>query len=599
MSSLTIATVGLAKNDKDTMDRNNKRRETIAQLREALNHAWSHAEQTDREATAASSDPPGSASESQSETERARVAAQRKWDHLRKETRMPKEMFIEWPSNTGGRLVRNNLPPQSLWAPEATRLNAKRRRYTWKKLAIQELSVGLLIHDLIQHVALAKFSKSAYRILKPLSPHILEIAAFDVEKIARQRLELLENINTLENIHINSPDGNMIKEDIRRNHIGIPSYYQDADGDFHQICKQMNDGVEQLFQPVIQGNEREKALAVAKICHNLLVSTASPDLRTFNLLLSGFTVWRASDLIDSVIASLRASKIRPNETTCRLILEHYIRQNRPDSFSRFVAKMRGINGGLMLADPNVQVNVASEGRLVRDPVKINKVYQKVYPTPLVFSSLINGVLHFAGFDRALDIYYELKNDGWGLPVLGLTKLLADCVRRGDWEGGAYVWEEINSIKDDSRKEDMARAYHHMLILCSITGNTVAFNQVLNELVKRGHDRFAIITAAMKTARSAQYKKSYLAPAWAADNLMIAVSDYIADAKSAEQPEEIDATEDELSLDMASEFGPDGALENVTSHQSCHPSAGQHSDAKEAWSDWVEREFGERPKDPEL
>jgi hypothetical protein len=125
----------------------------------------------------------------------------------------------------------------------------------------------------------------------------------------------------------------------------------------------------------------------------------------------------------------------------------------------------------------------------------------------------------------------MKADGWGLAVPELTRLLGDCIRRADWEGGTYVWEEINSIKTKAKPSYVARAYHHMLSLCSVTGNTVAFNQVLNEVAKRGFDQKAIIKAAMKTTRSAQYKKDNLAPAWAADNLMIAVSGYLNEAKA--------------------------------------------------------------------
>jgi hypothetical protein len=246
--------------------------------------------------------------------------------------------------------------------------------------------------------------------------------------------------------------------------------------------------------------------------------------------------------------------------------------------------MRGVGDALMLANPNITVNEASQGRLVR--FNEDKVYQHVYPTPIVFSALLSGVMKFAGFDRALDIYYEMKGDGWGLDVPGLTKLLGGCVRRADWEGGLYVWEEINSIKTTAKPRDMASAYNHMLSLCSISGNTAAFNQILTDLSRRGFDRKAIIDAATKTTRWAQRKKEHLAPAWVADNVLIAVADYMNEAKSSDQVSMSDVAEGDDA--MFTQHGPDLAqdveLDKV--------------DKKEMWASWVEHEFGERPKDPE-
>jgi hypothetical protein len=248
--------------------------------------------------------------------------------------------------------------------------------------------------------------------------------------------------------------------------------------------------------------------------------------------------------------------------------------------------MRGLNDALMVANPNITINEASQGRLVR--VNEEKIYQKVHPTPMVFSSLITGVMRFAGFDRALDIYYEMKADGWGLDVTGLTRLLNDCLRRADWEGGLYVWGEISSIKARVKHHDMAKAYSNMLSLCSITGNTVAFNQILNDLSKGGFDRGKILAAATKSTHVARKKKEYLAPAWVADNVMIAASAYINDFKSVEF--EAEAAPEMMDDDntMFSQHEPDvvGDIEHNT------------TDTKEVWASWLEREFGERPKEPE-
>jgi hypothetical protein len=348
----------------------------------------------------------------------------------------------------------------------------------------------------------------------------------------------------------------------------------------------MNESLQKLLDNVPNGNAIKEAVVLAKICHNLLVSSASPDLQTFNTLLVGFRRWRRRKLIDRVIPAFTYCKLRPNEITCREILNHYAsaRHGHPDDFSRFVAKMRGIGDSLMLANPNITINEASQGRLVK--VNSNKVYQKVHPTPMVFSSLITGVMRFAGFDRALDIYYEMKADGWGLDVQGLTRLLNDCLRRADWEGGLYIWGEISSIKARVHHHDMAKAYTQMLGLCSITGNTVAFNQILTDLSQEGFDRNKIFGLAMDHVQIARKKKQYFPPAWVADNVMIAASAYVRDLKPQESTAALDAVDDDDTAFSNHEPDTIGHVEHNT------------ADTKEVWASWLEREFGERPEDPE-
>jgi hypothetical protein len=582
----TVFAAGLTLDAKAKWDRNRQWEDAFVQLQEALN---SPAQVTTRSRNAAETktDPVDNAAHD--ERQPAQLdAAIHVWEDLRFDSRLPGAEAPTWPANTGRDLVPHNLPPQSLWAPDTLRLTAMRRRHTQKKLAMQELVTGFLIQNLIRHADLTRFLHSARNVLDRLSPQIRDIISSSDAEIDAARMAFLADMDRLHLTDVNSSFEQIAKARVNVPQSSVPSYHQDADGDFYEICKQMNHGIAQLLRQREKGDDRGTALAIAKICHNLLVSTAAPDLHTFNTLIAGFTLWRRSDFIDDVIAAFFASKTRPNELVCVQILNHYSKQSRPDDFTRFVAKMRGVGDALMLANPNININEASEERLVR--VNDNKVYQKSHPTPMVFDALINGVMKFAGFDRALDVYYEMKADGWGLAIPGLTRLLADCIRRADWEGGAYVWEEINSIKTKVQPSYVAKAYQHMLSLCSVTGNTVAFNQVLNEVAKRGFDQKSIINAAMKTTHSARYKGDTRAPAWVADNLMIAVSGYLKDAKPP------NTTSDDLPLD-------DTDLEDVTcSPQPLDkPSSAQvgdnPADTKEAWSSWVEHEFGERPKDP--
>jgi hypothetical protein len=516
--------------------------------------------------------------------------AQIAWDDLHLDF-MSGNTSPEWPANTGQELVRNNLPPQSLWAPDALRLTAMRNRHTWKKLAMQQLSTGLLIHRLLRQVKLPRHVQSGESQIAELLPQLRKVVFFTEAQRQEARRQILEAMEKLHLTDVNNAVGDIADVMPRLDQPAIPRYVQDADGDFHHICHQMNEGIRQILYSIRPGNDKTMAFAIVKICHNLLVSTSAPNLHTFNLMLSGFRRWRRPQLTDAVIAALYTHKIRPNEVTCSEVLHHYTVESRPDDFSRFVAKMRGVDDALMLANPGITINEASHGRLVR--VSEQKVLQKVHPTPMVFGALIHGVLRFAGFDRALDVYYEMKADGWGLDAQALTRLLRDCVRRGDWEGGLYLWEEINSIKIKIKARDMTQAYYNMLSLCSITGNTTAFNQVLNEVARRGFDRKSIIDAATKTVRWAHKRGEgeYLAPAFAADNVLIAVSDYM-NGTTSHTAEAGTTIDDDMSLQH--DFEMDG-IESSTKVSKLEQTPVTSS---EAWASWVEHEFGKPPKRPE-
>jgi hypothetical protein len=226
---------------------------------------------------------------------------------------------------------------------------------------------------------------------------------------------------------------------------------------------------------------------------------------------------------------------------------------------------------------------------------------------MVFGALIGGVMKFGGFERALEVYFEMKADGWGLDLAGLTRLLGDCVRRADWQGGLYVWEEINSIKDVAMPRDMAPAYEFMLSLCSVTGNTSAFNQLLKEVARRGFARHNILSGALRRTRWAQAKKESLAPAWAADNLLIAVSSFVKDLKETDPSATPDFSIDDL-MYGAPVIESDDTLpiDNLSDWDDSAPGEGpglqvseqRPTDQTETWASWVEAEFGERPKDPD-
>ncbi|KAL1599778.1 hypothetical protein SLS60_007582 [Paraconiothyrium brasiliense] len=496
------------------------------------------------------------------------------WDLLHADARSNGPSLLDWPASTAPNPgPRYNLPPQSLWALERVRLKALRNRQIRKKLAIQELSICLLIHHLLGH---SRAYLSSDDDLASLSPHISSVAHLTPHERQKVKREILANLRAVQTTRKEEWPEDEMSIRLDPQFKAEPQYFQDNDGDFYHITEQLNVAIKKLFEEYHDKRKSPEhvAIATAKICHNLLISSAAPNLQTFNILLTGFQKLEQPRLVDDVIKGMYVCRIRPNEITCAAILDHYTETQSPAEFSQFVAKMRGVSDALMMARPDITVNAAGGGRLVR--ISESRVYQKVYPTPMVFHALMYGVLKFAGFERAMDIYYEMKEDGWGLDVRGLSRLLDDCLHRADWQGGLVVWEEIANIKGRVNHDVLTKAYAQFLSLCSVAQKPAAFNTVLSDVVTRGYNRKAILKSVKEMTGAVRPKKGYLAPAFTADNLLIAVSDYMKSGEAAEAE----------TAPFFEETDPSSSQDDAQSQEE------GIAEQADPWDAWVEHELGE-------
>ncbi|KAH7114274.1 hypothetical protein B0J11DRAFT_445569 [Dendryphion nanum] len=499
------------------------------------------------------------------------------WDLLVFDSRFPGDPIMEWDVNTGAPLIRHNLPPQSMWSYDHVRTKALRMRHSRKKLAIQQISTVVMVRRLFSRAGtrayylMSKQEQASTDFLDRLSPilrDLLSMSSKDYHNTEKQLLSILAQLQ--QQSSEDHEARKLLLINCRKNHTAIPHYWQDEDGDFYAIGKQMNDSIKDIFRDSERPNgSKDLSFAIAKIGHNLLVSSVAPDVHTFNLLISGFKRWRLPDLVDEVLPALDACKIRPNEMTCAIVLDHFAQSNRPEQFSSFVARMQGVKNALSLARPDINVNEVGAGRLIR--ISEDKVYQKVYPTPLVFNSLMLGALRFAGFDRALDIYYEMKKDGWGLDVLGLTHFLVDCIERRDWQGGLHIWQEINNIKFQAKRSHVAKAYSNMLTLCSVTENKSAFNQLLSEIVRLSYNGKEIVDLARIFEEKIRGQQRFRTHGSLKFEVSDAISSYIADTKG---PEKAVVLED-------------------TAEPYAEPTAKPAKlDPEDAWAVWMLHELGE-------
>lgn len=390
----------------------------------------------------------------------------------------------EWPTNTGPELNRLHLPPQSLWAGPVARRKAVSRGWSKKKIRTMDLSMAKLVVKLLLHghtdgVPITTNTDSVSSALGPYAARHTDQLKAAVEEI-ETRLEAIK-------LEVPWAEGRF-----QSAHIAYPYYRQDDEYQYHSICEGMNKAIITLFQENAAGRLNFKSLML-KIGHNLLISSAPPNLDTYNILLTEFAKRREATLVDDVFVSFRETHMRPNEMTCATLLEHYTDRNDFASFNKLVRLMRCDGDSLMTAQPNVRISSAGANRLRR--LRNGKITQAVHPTPMVYDALMHGLLKFAGFRAALEVCAELNIDGWGLSAVGLEYFLRDCTVKRDWNSGIAVWAKLKQMhaksKQRRRREGVQErlkidTYLKMLRLCQVCQKEAEFKEVFNEAVEVGY-----------------------------------------------------------------------------------------------------------------
>ncbi|KAG9519931.1 hypothetical protein KCV07_g4521, partial [Aureobasidium melanogenum] len=380
-----------------------------------------------------------------------------------------------WPANTGADLYRPFVAPSSIYAKPFHRERALATRWTTKKIRTTELAVDKLILRMLLHLDDLGFRNDIGTVVPTSCSDF-----FGASTSHLKALLLYTNSQHMEATTFPDPFAQV--NDLPRQHKYGVTYRQDALGEFHLTAQHLNSALGQLFEKKKSGQLAYEEL-VAKIAYNLYISSAPPDLDCWNTLLCGFMDCGDIFLVNPTLNAIRNANVRHNEITIRATLKYYIMVNSPDRFVTFVDRVRGLGNGLMLAKPAVNINDSGRPRLI---LKDNgKIVQKPYHTPGVFETIVQGVLHFAGFDVALRICKDMRREGWGLSIRGLTPLLDDRARNADYKVGCQIWDLIKMLQAESKAKGnqerlFARTYSAMLRLCSTSNDMARFDEILRE-----------------------------------------------------------------------------------------------------------------------
>nr|OQO19646.1 hypothetical protein B0A51_13557 [Rachicladosporium sp. CCFEE 5018] len=409
-----------------------------------------------------------------------------------------------WPINTGPPLQRHNLAPESIFASPTRRSQNDKRAWSAKKVEIIGISIDLLqLRTLLTLHDLGYLEQALVTVPVNYAKHLTSYGSATALRIR----ELQDDLRAVWKCAPSLEGYKRSDSRVPLNSLGgVP-----GQGRTYEPPSDLNRSLETVFRQHKRYHISTVEL-LAKMSYTLSQTTSPPNLDTYNTLLLGMSHVNLPEVSRYIITSLTLSQLRPNEVTISAILDNYTKHDDSPGFLRYVEKMRGKHNGLSLARPDIKITDAGKSRLRPKEGEPDKIIQLPYPTPRVMSSLISGLLHFAGFDTALGLCKSFSQEGWGICMAGLSSLLRDCAARNDWAAGKSVWEQSQGLAAQSRaqrREEQEKiplnAFSAMLRLCLGSGEQRIYEQVwgiaVNDHGIEGQKLRGVVNSGLKRAES--------------------------------------------------------------------------------------------------
>jgi hypothetical protein len=275
----------------------------------------------------------------------------------------------------------------------------------------------------------------------------------------------------------------------------LPSYKIGHIIDERKARGHLHKTIKELFLKWDPGSSLE--LLIAKICYNLLVTTVSPSVTTYNILLGSLTRLNQHELGQHVIDSFfMDSKYKPNSTTVCLFLEHYAAKKDYKGFRWIVKRM------VVLDHNNMRLKMRRIDTLKQNPrnqqwaltnavvQRDNVLHQVFLRNGILFDALIKGYMELEALPQVLGqacaaIYHDLLSpqtfyclvkwlDKGESSFQAARKLLGAFVKR---------WMDEN-VPTEAMVDDRFRwAMYRLIALCGDIGIHCVFPRPLSRQFK--------------------------------------------------------------------------------------------------------------------
>jgi len=197
--------------------------------------------------------------------------------------------------------------------------------------------------------------------------------------------------------------------------------------------KSLNQSITTILTTEVSNPENVDSM-VAKICYNLLISSAPPSINTYNIMLIHFTRLQQHHLAQAVVDSFfEDSRFRPTSCTVAAILDHYAATGDRAGFDSVIHHMRGVAGDMRLRRRHINALVDPKTQLWAQQWNIthrnSHLIAKVPRNPLIFNSLILGSLRVVGVKRAAMYFKAALREGCHVTVDVFISVAQACLTK--------------------------------------------------------------------------------------------------------------------------------------------------------------------------
>lgn len=193
----------------------------------------------------------------------------------------------------------------------------------------------------------------------------------------------------------------------------------------------LNESFRRIFNKTTSDKE-----IVGKICYNLLLSSAAPNIHNYNALIAGFNRIRRPDLAQAVVDSyLDDVKWPATQQTIVCLLDHARGTNNLENFREIVGRMRGT------AEDGLHFRIFHRGAIFNElgaewvrQYATSRKHSYVERAPRgneVFDSMVRGWLHFGKVDAASMSFVACLRKGHFVRVDTILALLTECLAKLD------------------------------------------------------------------------------------------------------------------------------------------------------------------------
>ncbi|CAD6447493.1 13323190-a0d2-4069-a5a2-bd032a87d9bd-CDS [Sclerotinia trifoliorum] len=269
-------------------------------------------------------------------------------------------------------------------------------------------------------------------------------------------------------------------EELQRGDITMPTYQMDAE--VGEERSQLHDALMALFKKTSPG-QNNLNLILAKICYNLLISSVSPNIFTYNFLIEKLTELMLHDHAQIIVDSfLYDTKFKPTPRTIQVILNHYAVKNDLEGYRSIIRRMRAVDGSMRVArrhpnqlfehpkylawaEKHAQRLISRDGWLVR----------KVPRDESIFDALIKTSSHITTARQAVMYIRASLRQNIKIRPESLCEAVTSCVAQLDHAAGESLLKSIlESWAENIEKPDLIAltkstrwAMRELLHLCGI------------------------------------------------------------------------------------------------------------------------------------